>query len=499
MADTIRSPFSRVFIIRDRAGPANAPEYFGEARAMGPTWALGGRTPVREPDPSRYGAFTIVDAIKGERELPTLSIENRYQYTISELLALAKQGCPFDAQVHFGKCQDPRDFNGGWDKVLVLEGADISNWATTELGALDQGQDAIVNETPDMNGLDLLEIKRLGFSELGAAEVVQEVLDITICDAVRCGACGLPSPGCQTFFAIQTATGGSPGLPSELIFSDDGGATIGQTNIDSLAANMNPNALSCVGVYLVVVSNGDCSIHYALIADIIAGTETWTENVAGLVCPTGAPNDIFSAGSSHTWVVGDGGYIYFYSDVTAAATVQDAGVATIEDLNAIHGADDQNLIAVGANNAVVRTQNGGETWEVITGPAVGVALNTVWMRSSDEWFIGTASPGRLWYTRDGGVTWTEKAFPGSGSGVVRDIVFATPTVGYLAHDTTAVVGRILRTIDGGFDWYVLPEGTGAIPTNDRINALAACGEDVNIVYAGGLGANATDGILVKGA
>ena len=118
MADTIRSPFSRVFVIRDRAGPANAPEYFGQARAMGPTWAFGGRTPVREPDPSRYGAFTIVDAIKGERELPTLSIENRYQYTISEFLALAKQGCPFDVQVHFGKCQDPRDFNGGWDKEI---------------------------------------------------------------------------------------------------------------------------------------------------------------------------------------------------------------------------------------------------------------------------------------------------------------------------------------------------------------------------------------------
>lgn len=498
MADPVRSPFSRVFTIEDRAGPASVPIYQGQARAMGPSWAFGDRTPIREPDPSRYGAFIIIDAIKSERELPTLTIENRYQYTISELLTLARRGCPFDVQVHFGKCQDPRDFNGGWDKILVLESADISNWGTNELGALEQGQDALVNETVDMNGFDMFEIKRLGFATLAAAEVVQEVLDIVICDAISCGICGIASTGCQTIFAIQVATGGSPGLPTELIYSDDGGSTIGQTNIDSLAANEEPDALSCVGVYVAVVSEDDCGVHYALAADILAGTETWTKNAGGLVCPTGSPRDIFSAGSANTWVVGAGGHIYFYTDITADAEVQDAGNVTTQDYNAIHGSDDQNLVAVGNLNAVARTENGGETWSTITGPAVGVSLNTVWVRSADEWFVGTAN-GRLWYTRDGGVTWTEKAFPGNGAGQVRDISFATPTVGYIAHDTAAPAGRILRTINGGFDWYVLPEGVGSLPDNDRINAIAACGEDVNIVYGVGLGANGTDGIVVKGA
>ena len=495
MADPVRSPFSRVFTIEDRAGPANIPTYQGQARAMGPSWAFGDRTPIREPDPSRYGAFNIIDAIKAERELPNMSIENRYQYTISAFLELARRGCPFDVQVHFGKCQDPRDFNGGWDKVLVLEAADISNWSTNELGALEQGQDALVNETIDMNGFDMFEIKRLGFSSLAAAEVVQEVFDIVICDAISCGVCGIPSTGCQTIFAIQTAAGGSPGLPSELIYSQDGGSTIGETNITSLGPTEEPDALACVGVYVVVVSEDSCSIHYALAADILSGTETWAENASGIVSPTGCPRDIFSAGSANTWVVGLGGYIYFYSDVTAAAIVQTS--ALVGNLNAIHGSDDQNLVAVGASNAVLRTENGGETWSVITGPAVGVDLNAVWVRSADEWFIG-ANNGRLWYTRDGGETWTEKSFPGSGTGVVRDISFATPTVGYLAHDTVAPAGRILRTIDGGSSWYVMPEGTGSIPTNQRINALASCGEDVNILYGAGLGV-ATDGIIVKAA
>jgi len=497
-SQTVKTPFTRLFSIENLAGPANTPVYQGQARPLGPSWSLGDRTPVREADPNRYGAFRIVDSIQGERGLPTMSVEVRYQYTKSEFLRLARIGCPLDLQVHMGKCQDPRDFNGGWDKILVFENAGITNWATGELGALEQGQDAVINETPDLQALDMYEIVKLTFTELGEAEAVQEVVDIMICDRITCGACGIQSDGCQVIFAVTLSSGGSPGLPAEVLYSENGGSTMGQTNIDTIGANEDPSALSCVGTRLAVVSNESCSIHYATILDILAGTETWVENASGLVCPAGAPNDIFSAGSAHTFVVGDGGYIYFYNDITATAVAQLSGSLTAQNLNAIHGLDELNVVAVGNLNVVLVTANGGDTWSLVVGPAVGVALNAIWMRSEEEWFVGTAG-GRLYYTRDAGDTWTEKAFPGSGAGVVRDIQFATPTVGYLAHDTATPVGRILRTIDGGASWYVLPETVGSIPANDRINAIAACGEDVNIVYGAGLADDAADGVIVKGA
>ena len=63
--------------------------------------------------------------------------------------------------------------------------------------------------------------------------------------------------------------------------------------------------------------------------------------------------------------------------------------------------------------------------------------------------------------------------------------------------TLSGAGRVLRTIDGGNSWYVLPEGTGSIPTNSRINALDACGEDVNIAYAAGEAVAAGDGIILR--
>lgn len=246
----------------------------------------------------------------------------------------------------------------------------------------------------------------------------------------------------------------------------------------------------------MVVSEDDEALHYAPITDILDGTETWTRVNTGFVATKG-PLDIFSQGRSFTWIAGEGGYIYFSADITSGVDVQTAGSVTVEDLKKLHGFDILNLVAVGNANAVLLTQNGGTVWALITGPAPAVNLNAVWMLSKTEWLVGTAG-GRLYGTRDSGDSWTEKGFPGSGSGTIYDIKFSTPTVGYMAH-TLNGAGRILRTIDGGNSWYVLPESIASMPDNDRIVALAACDDDPNVVYGAGLGANATDGFLVKAA
>ena len=497
MVDLFTNTYSRLFLIEDRAGPANAPEYIGFGRAGAPSWDGGDVTPVRQPADDQYGSFSVVGTIRGAQGLPSLPIMVRYNFELSDMLRLFRKRCPIDARVHMGKCRDPRDPNNGWDKIAVLEGAVLTNYGAGDLGAMEPGDEAVVIEEIPLTGLDYYEIIRIMPAELGESEIVQEIVDVLICDARQCGECGIASNGCLKLFAITRSAGGSPGLPAELIYSDDGGVTLGQTNISTLAANEDPSAAACVGTLLVVVSNASDSLHYATIADILLGTETWVEVLTGFVTPAGSPNDIFSAGALHTWIVGDAGYIYFTADPTAGVTVQDAGIATTQNLNAIHGIDNQNLVAVGALNAVVLTNNGGITWASVTGPAVGIALNTVWMRSKTEWYVGAAN-GRLYYTRDAGLNWTEKAFPGSGTGTVRDVVFATPLVGYMSHTTAATVGRILRTIDGGYSWYELPENQSqSFLDNDGIAALAACREDPNVVFGGGLAGDATDGFLVK--
>ena len=494
----LSNSFTRVWLTPFSAGPGNQPSYEGLARVDTPDWALGDISPIHVPDPDRYGAFLVAGKIRGAQALPTMSLQWRYTADRSSVLdRIVRNSCDHDIQIHIGECQDPQDFNGGWTKILILERAGATNWTTSQLGTLSPDERALVNEDVPFTGEILYHIYRMIYEEQAASEIVQEIVDVVICDTVTCGACGLPSNGCDRVLALTLSAGGSPGLPAEIVFSEDGGLTYSDTNITTLAANEDPNEMACVGINMVVISEDSESLHYAPLADIFAGTEVWTEVTNGFVVAFG-PLAIHSESPRHTWIVGETGYIYFTSDPTASVVVQDAGVATSQNLLSVHAYDILNVVAVGESNALVNTRNGGDTWTAILGPNPGVNLNTIWMRGPDEWLVGDAG-GQLWYTLDGGANWTEKVFPGSGAGVVRDVHFATRSVGYMSHDTAAPLGRVLRTINGGFSWYVAPEGNTSVPANDRFNMLAPCINDPNVMWAGGLGDDASDGILVKGS
>jgi photosystem II stability/assembly factor-like uncharacterized protein len=251
-----------------------------------------------------------------------------------------------------------------------------------------------------------------------------------------------------------------------------------------------------MGNYVVVTSVEGKGISYALKSDfdsLIA--PTWAEVTSGYA--SGYPKAIYSDGSV-AFIGGTQGYIYYIEDPSDAPTTLDAGTLFVTTWNDAHGIGDEFVVMVGDQGAIAYTTNGVTFTALTTGPVgIGVNLNAVWVKSELEWWVGT-STGRLYYTLDGGATWTEKAFSGSGAGVVYDISFATNSVGYIAHASATPRGRILRTINGGYSWTITPEASGStIPTNQRINAVAACVNDANFVVAGGLGL-VTDGILLIG-
>ena len=495
----IGNELSRVWFIPFSASPTNVPSYEGLAAAGTPDWSLGDITPIHIPDPDTYGKFLVAGKVRGDQALPTINVMWRYSLDrASALDRIVRNGCDHDIQVHMGQCRNPQDFNVGWDKILILEKAGPTNWGLSgDLGALQPSDRSVINEVVPFAGENMYHVYPMVYAEDAAAEIVQEIVDVLICDNITCGQCGLPSNGCDRVLALTLSAGGSPGLPAEIIFSEDGGLTYSDTNISTLAANEDPNEMACVSTNLVVVSEDSDSLHHAPLADIFAGTETWSEVITGFV-PTNGPLAIHNEGPRHTWIVGENGFVYFSSDPTASVVVQEAGVATTNNLTSVHAYDINNVVAVGVLNTVLLTRNGGDTWVSITGPNPATNLNTIWMRTPEEWLIGDAA-GQLWYTLDGGATWIEKTFPGSSTGEVRDIHFATNSVGFMAHDTAVPAGRILRTIDGGFSWSVEPLGNSPMPANDRYNKVAPCIADPNILWAGGLADDGVDGILVKGA
>lgn len=487
---------SRVFLIENEAGPRNQPSFESCLKGMGLDISLGDIEKIECPDPNRYGQFIEVGQIRGAESRPTTSIVGRYAIDLkSELLRLARKRCSSDVQIHFGTCSDPSDFNT-FTKALIYTGAAITNYSTEDLGALASDENAKIDETVDISMTEAFEFFPVSYSVKGADAATNEIIDVIICDAASCGDCEDPSDGCEKAFAITIAAGGSPGTPADVVFSLDKGLNWEAHDIDTYSATDDPTGVACVGVNLVVVSNERNGLDYAPLADFDGTTDPdFTAVTTGFVVG-GEPNDIWSVGT-FAFIVGDGGFVYGTSDPTTSVTVLDAGVALTDDLNAVHAISDTFAVAVGNASAVIKTSN-QTSWEEITPPAGGgVNLNTIWVKTEKEWWTG-GSDGNLYYTTDGGTTWTIKAFPGSGSGVIRDIQFPKDSIGYLSHDTTGTVGRILESIDGGFSWIVAPRGTGTLALNDRINALATCSDDVDFVVGVGLADDAADGFIIVG-
>lgn len=488
---------TRLFITENGAGPANAPVYKGRARASNVQAQSGQLTPIRQPSSTQYGQFVTVGIQRGQPNLPTVTFESRLDPdTISEFLKLFNKQCEFDAQLHVGTCEDPADFTGGWRWVRIFEQIRPSQYSNAGFGTFDESNEAPIVDSLDVAAQRIYDVGRLRASEVAAAEITDECVDVIIADSITCGQCGRVSDGCQVAFILVGDTSGSPGLPAELLYTEDGGSTWGTTHITSLGLTNGPTAMAAVGTNLVVVSHAGANLHYASIADILDGVESWTAVSTGFD-GAGAPNGIASVARDRTWICGDAGRVYFTEDPTSGVTEQADGSQTAQNLTRIHAFDREHVLAVGASNAVLVTSNHGTTWAAVTGPTPGVALTACWMRTVNEWIVGTTS-GLLYYTRNAGSTWTSKGFPGSGGGTVRDIKFASKNVGYMSHNTAAPAGRMLRTIDGGNSWYVLPEEAGlSIPANDRMNRIAPCVDDPNVVFGVGLADTSQDGFAVK--
>jgi len=499
MGTPLKTAHSRVFMIEGRARGDHQPTYESCLRMTGVSQSFGDIERIENPDPYEYGKFIEIGEVRGAIERATTSLEGRYAISlISDLLRLATKGCAVDVQAHFGACTDPSDFNT-FEKVLILESAYLTSYDTEDLGALASGDNAAVNETAEISAKLIYEAVPMTYGEKAGTIITNELIDAALCDSASCGDCQDESDGCQRIYAISLQAGGSPSTPPDVVFTPDGGTTWYAHDIDTLGAAEDPSGIDCFGDYVVVVSADTGTLHYALKSEFEDLVDpTFTEVATGFAVGAGEPQAIFVIGNT-AFIVGNDGYIYKSTDITAGVTQLDAGTVTTSTLNDVHGISEEMIVAVGDNGDVVYTENGSTFSRTTTDPVgVGVSLNCVFVKSKTEWWVGS-SAGRLYYTLDGGDSWNEKAFPGSGSGVVYDIEFASDSVAFLSHATSTPAGRILRSFNGGYSWKLSPERSGAtIPANDRINVLVPCKNNVNFVAGFGLADNGSDGYAVVG-
>lgn len=489
----------RVWTIKFRAGPSREPVYHSLGAAGAPDWGQGDITKIEIPSDRNYNQWEEVGSFQVSADRPTLNIMVYETVGRSEIMDLIKARCSFDVQIHMGLCEDVRDFDHGWQKVRILEDAKATSYSATDHGALEGANQEKITEEMATSARDIYDVLRMRFQTVAAAEVGEEVVAVSVCDRLVCGDCEgeQPSDGCQRVFALTNSAGSSPGLLPQVIISTDqfGTNAIIERWVTSVTIGEQVDDGVCVGEYYLVAQSTAEALHYADADDMADSAETWTEVTTGIVAGAG-PTSLWNYSPLLTYAAGLSGYVYLIKNPADGATVLDAGAATTEDLNDISGWNSDNVAAVGDAGAFIYTQD-GTNWQAGVAPVGPTDLYAVAYRNESEIWVG-GDDGNVYVTIDYGAHWTTKALPGTLTQVDK-IVWASDSVGFIAGRTTAPLGKILRTINGGYSWYVAPEASNqSVPTADGFNDLAVCEKEVNIVFAGGLADNASDGILVFG-
>jgi len=183
--------------------------------------------------------------------------------------------------------------------------------------------------------------------------------------------------------------------------------------------------------------------------------------------PYTALNALDFSTASHGVVVGDGGvFAVLDNDVVTTGTIAGGG-----SLRGVAFADAAVAVAVGSGG-VFRSDNGGASWGNVpapAGPRQGIAF------ASPTVGVAVGSGGGIMRTSDGGLTWQSIASPVTSFLVA--VSFANANYGMIA----GAQGMLLETVDGGLSWTAL-----AAPTTYSFTDIACFGPRHAYVVSWGL-------------
>jgi photosystem II stability/assembly factor-like uncharacterized protein len=100
------------------------------------------------------------------------------------------------------------------------------------------------------------------------------------------------------------------------------------------------------------------------------------------------------------------------------------------------------------NYSVMKTEDGGETWQMQSIPSESLMNSVCFVSELQGWIA--ADNGIIWHTSDGGVTWSTQ---NSGTPYsLKEIFFIDELHGWAIGGGPGLVGTFLYTVDGGVNW-----------------------------------------------
>jgi photosystem II stability/assembly factor-like uncharacterized protein len=158
--------------------------------------------------------------------------------------------------------------------------------------------------------------------------------------------------------------------------------------------------------------------------------------------------------------------------------------------------------AGGANGTILRTADGGTTWQVLTIPSTEKLdfrdIDAIDEQTAYALSIGPGEASRIYTTRDAGVTWTEQFVNRDPKAFFDAMAFWDAKRGVAFSDSVDGQFVILTTADGGRNWTRVPPAS--LPRAlDNEGAFAASGTNVAVVAPNhvwiGTGAGAQSRVL----
>lgn len=199
--------------------------------------------------------------------------------------------------------------------------------------------------------------------------------------------------------------------------------------------------------------------------------------------------DVSFADEQHGWAVGHAGVVLYTADAGRTWVLQRSDLARDQPLLAVRFSDANRGVAVGLWSLVLVTQDGGKEWRPVALPAAsgggGTDVNLYGLFAArDGRLFACAEQGRVLRSADGGHSWQvlETGYRGSlWAGL--ELADGTLLVGGLR-------GTLLRSRDGGSSWTPVQTGiqssiTGLTQLPDG-RVLASALDGVVLVSAGDL-------------
>lgn len=506
--EIVTQKHNRAFIQFGGPGPLNAVQFYGQDAQYIAIQGVsapeqGGIDPIWVPAPTRVGQYRLVGRSVSPADLAAATLVMRERHGAIPR-QLQRIGCAFNLYGVVGDCKDLSDFLNGWtDYVLIYSGAIVTDKDLGDRMAWDS--DDAIEDSLSLQLSDIYPIGPLAFGSNADNLITLEVVDVVYGSNEQCGDCGPQDDGTKRIYAVTKSSGSTPGTAPKLIYSVDGGNTWTQGSIDTLGGTEDPVGIDIVNQYLVVYTRtaGGPTISGYYYSEINSNTGvpgTWTKVISGFVA-TFQIYDMYVLSPREIFFSADGGGIYQSTDITTGVSLITSGI-TGSALRRISGNQDAGVIvAVGNSGDVLKSVNRGDTWQLTTTNPVVATLQAVAVQDALLYWVGGAN-GKMYFTLDGGETWTEKTFSGSGAGQVRDIVFLNNEVGYMSHDTVDPTARLFATWNGGKDWTMTRPRILGIGSQDRVNRVAvpqvSAGIAANNVAVAGLAGNGSDGILLLG-